>query len=199
MNENIKALIKKIFFPIYISYKKIKDLYWSRHYILLVDKLYFQRLGKRMNWKNPIDLNEKINWLKFHEDPILWANLADKYKVRDYVSSRGLESILLPIYGVWNSVADVINDWDSLPDEFVLKSNNGCGRVLIISKDNGGKASIDREQLREQLKEWLLENDYGIKDGELHYQYIKNCIFAEKLIDKISRSIEGHKIVPSAL
>ena len=149
MNENIKALIKKIFFPIYISYKKIKDLYWSRHYILLVDKLYFQRLGKRMNWKNPIDLNEKINWLKFHEDPILWANLADKYKVRDYVSSRGLESILLPIYGVWNSVADVINDWDSLPDEFVLKSNNGCGRVLIISKDNGGKASIDREQLRE--------------------------------------------------
>ena len=57
------------------------------------------------------------------------AKFADKYKARDYVESLGLGDILVKLYGKWDK-ANMI-DWDSLPNQFVLKVNNGCGDVLI--------------------------------------------------------------------
>ncbi len=47
-----------------------------------------------------MDLNEKINWLAFNTDTSNWTRLADKYLVREYVKSKGLEHILTKLYGI---------------------------------------------------------------------------------------------------
>ena len=53
------------------------------------------------------------------------AIYADKWRVRDYIKSKGLENILLDVYGVWEKGDDI--DFDVLPDKFALKPNNGSG------------------------------------------------------------------------
>lgn len=155
----------------------------------LADKLFYQTFNRHINWDNPQDLNEKINWLKFHADMREWARLADKYAVREYVAERGLADILVPLYGKWDTAQGVLDAWDSLPEEFVLKSNNGCGRLLIVSRENGGKQAVDLKKLRKTLNQWLAEHDYGLQFAELHYQFIPNCIIAEKLLK--DESIKG--------
>ena len=163
------------------------------------EKTFHDWLGYSINWDAPRDLNEKINWLKFHVDPYEWARLADKYEVREYIRERGLEDILIPIYGKWNSREEVLDAWDSLPDEFVLKSNNGCGNLMIVSEKSGGKEAVNKEELRKTLNKWLDEKEFGLLQAELHYQLIENCIFAEKLlkdesVETFSCSMVDYKI-----
>lgn len=145
--------------------------------------------------KHPKDLNEKINYLKFHADMTVWARLADKYAVRGYIKEKGLEDILVPLYGKWDNSAGLLHDWDRLPEKFVLKTNNGCGTVLIV-KD---KASIDLPALKAKLDYWLKKEDIGVGTVELHYTLIKPCIIAEELLEDpsvvtFSRSLIDYKI-----
>ena len=49
------------------------------------------------------------------------------------------------------------------------------------------------------MEKWIGENDYGLLQGELHYQLIENCILAEKLLkneesDCFSDSLIDYKI-----
>ena len=81
--------------------------------------------GKPINLKNPRTFDEKISWLKlntYYKNPLI-SMCADKYAVREYVSSCGLSEILNELYGVYDRVEDI--NWEDLPDKFVLKWNNG--------------------------------------------------------------------------
>lgn len=40
-------------------------------------------MHKDINWNDPTDLNEKINWLKFHSESKRWSDLTDKYKLEN--------------------------------------------------------------------------------------------------------------------
>ena len=77
----------------------------GEHYpVTLVRLRYLARFHRQPDLKNPIDLNEKILYLKLFTDTSEWTRLADNYKVRDYVCSCGLEDILIPLYGTWERV-----------------------------------------------------------------------------------------------
>ena len=164
--------------------------YYSSHPMQRADYLFKKRFGRSINWQDPENLNEKINWLKFHVDPYEWACLADKYKVRKYVERRGLGNLLIPLFGEWQTVDAFLEDWESLPDEFVIKSNNGCGHNIIINRKNGGKKAIDKAALKKELKNWLKEKKYGLHNVELHYQLIDNRIMAEEFL---SDPIDGRE------
>ena len=139
-------------------------------------RIYKKRMGKDLDLTHPQDLNEKINWLKFYGDTSMWPDLADKYKVRDFVKKRGCDSILVSLYAMWEN-ADEIN-FDSLPKSFVLKTNHGNGEVLIV-KD---KTKIDLNDTKALFKHYLSE-DFGKYQGEPHYRKIQRCIVAEELLD----------------
>ena len=172
-----------IFEPILKMRRKAIDNYCLRHPMKAVSRRFYRDFGRKLNWDNPRDLNEKINWLKFHTDLRSWARLADKYAVREYVEERGCGEYLIPLYGKWDNVEEVISAWDSLPNEFVLKNNNGCGDVLPISNINGGKQCVTEEELRARLSKWRDSPMSGmIRRGEFHYLLIKNCFIAEKLL-----------------
>lgn len=147
-------------------------------------------LGKWPNINHPIDLNEKINYLKFHEDIEVWARLADKYAVREYVRDRGLESILVPLYGKYDSPDDLFDDWNKFPSQFVIKSNHGCGTIKIVNN----KVSEDIKELEKVMDGWL-KRKFGIDTIEPHYRLIKPCLIVEKLLEDSSVAIFSQSLV----
>lgn len=161
----LRKLFRFIFYKIWLCSDK-----------RIIDYHFMNILGRKMNWDNPRDLNEKINWLKIYGDTSLWSKLADKYEVRKFIINKKLEDILIPIYGRWSSVDQI--DWNSLPQSFVLKTNHGCGGVYIV-KD---KTKLNVNQISRELSHSLKER-YGFYQGEPHYLKIPPLIIAEQLLE----------------
>lgn len=156
--------------------------------MLLTKILYKKTFGRSLNLRNPKTLNEKIHWLKFYGDTSKWALMSDKYRVREYVKNKGLEHTLVKLYGVWDNANDI--DWDNLPNQFVLKANNGCGDVTIC-KD---KSRIDRQKLITYYNR-LMKEHFGIQTGQLHYKEIKPCIIAEELLDVSKQQTRSSSLI----
>lgn len=145
----------------------------------MVRRCYKKKLGKELNLESPVDLNEKINWLKLYSDTTLWPDLADKYKVRGFVEKKGFGYMLNDLYGVWRSPKEI--DFKSLPSQFVLKTNNGSGDVIIV-KD---KSTIDEAEIRRRLKSYL-ERCFGVLTAEPHYLKISPHIICERYLEQSS-------------
>lgn len=142
---------------------------WVRH-------LYKTELGKRANFSNPRDLNEKIQWLEFYTDTRLWSTLADKYAVREYVTNRIGEQYLTKLLGKWTNAEDI--DFNDLPEKFVIKPNNGSYDVIVVNNKN----EANLEEIRKKLSH-SINNPFGYDNGEPHYLRIKPCIIAEELLE----------------
>lgn len=170
----------------------IKDLFYScltRKQI--INYVYKKTTGKKMNWKHPVDFNEKINWLKLYSDTSLWTLCADKYKVREYIEHKGYKNLLVPLLGKWDSAEEI--DLDKLPNEFVLKTNHGSGDVIVVEN----KSEINFDEVRKVLNK-NLKTPYGKYQGESHYLDIPPCIIAEPLLEQkssASSSIIDYKII----
>lgn len=173
--------------------KNIAGALGRRNPELIVRIRYRLRFHKRINLDNPQNLNEKIQYLSLRTDTTEWSRLSDKFTVRDYVKERGLESILNRLYGVWSSADEI--DFDSLPDEFVVKTTHGSGDCIIV-KDKG---RTDVDALKRIINETLSYN-YGEAEGNLHYSRIKPRVIVEELIhndpisEKYSTSLIDYKI-----
>jgi len=152
--------------------------------ILLAKVLYYKVHKTSMNLDNPKNLDEKINWMKFYSDTSPWSILADKYKVRDFIISKGLSTTLNDIYGIWDNSDDI--QFNLLPSSFVFKTTNGSSGVqVMIVKD---KSSLDMDKTKKILNRWLKYNNPFFL-AEPHYLKIKPQIIAEKLlIDSNNRS-----------
>jgi len=137
---------------------------------------FFYKLHRWPDFEHPKDVNEKINWMKFYGDTSMWPTYADKYGVRKYLEDLGLKDILIPLVGKWDSVDEI--DWDQLPNQFVMKCNNGSGDV-VVCKD---KATLDIEATKKHFRKMLNEK-LSVLSGEPHYAKIKPCIIAEELLD----------------
>ena len=149
---------------------------------------FFYILHRWPNFKSPRDINEKINWLKFYGDTSQWVELADKYAVRSYIKKHGLSDILVHLYGKWDNAEDI--DWDSLPNKFVLKCNNGSGDVVICHD----KEQINRKDTISYLKK-MLNRSFGIVSGEMHYAEMKPCIIAEELLDNTTQPCKSTSLI----
>lgn len=124
-------------------------------------------LGKSVNLSEPETFNEKIQWLKLYvypKDPLVIQG-SDKFAVRSYVQQKGLERLLVPMIGVWQSVDEI--DWDSLPEQFVLKCNHGCAYNILCEDKN----KLERKAVERKLQTWMKE-DFGVFNIELHYSNI---------------------------
>lgn len=124
---------------------------------------------------HPRTINEKVLYLLFNTDTSEWTRLADKLEVRKFVESRGLAHTLPRIYAVGSSSADI--DWDSLPDQFVVKTNHGCGTVHLVRD----KASEDLNALRRTVDRWLA-TPFGYATAEPHYTRIPPRVYVEELL-----------------
>ena len=100
-------------------------------------QLRFLQAKKRFaNLKNPQTFTEKLSWLKLYRyaDDSLVKQCADKYSVREYVTSKGLQDMLVPLIASYKSPEEI--DFDVLPDSFVLKWNFSCGYNIICKNSS---------------------------------------------------------------
>lgn len=142
--------------------------------------VYFMKFKKRINLKNPQTLDEKIQYLKFHDyyqNPLV-TQCADKYAVREYVKQCGCEEILNELYYAWDSVDEI--NWDMLPNQFVIKWNFGCGENLICFD----KSKLDIADAKKKLNDWYKEHDtFYLTYAEMQYKGIPPKLICEKLIE----------------
>lgn len=173
----IKKKVKKL----YNDYFTVNGTYTS----LLPDKIYLKklykkRMGKKLNLTNPKTFNEKLNWIKLYDRRPEYTMMADKYAVREYVKDKIGEEYLIPLIGVWNNVDEI--DFESLPNQFVLKCNHDNG--VIICKD---KITFDIEKAKKELQ-YHFNRNYFKKLREWPYKKIKKKIICEQYMEDDSQS-----------
>ena len=143
---------------------------------ILVNRIsFYKNTGRRLNLKNPKTWSEKLFWLNAYWQPEVKSICADKYRVRDFVTSKGYVDILLPLHGVWGKPDDI--DFDALPNRFVLKCNHGCACNIIVED----KTKLDIAQAKKNLEMWL-KKDYSLSYNEQHYARIKPLIICEAFL-----------------
>lgn len=95
---------------------------------------YRIKMGFWPDFRHPQRYTEKIQLYKMlYRNPVL-CKCVDKYEVREYVKSKGLESILNTCYGCYDRADEI--DFQSLPSNFVAKTTGGGGgkNILIVRK-----------------------------------------------------------------
>lgn len=156
----------------------------GEHYPKILVKLrYFERFHKPLHLKNPKTLNEKILFLSLRTDTTLWTTCADKYAVREYVKSCGLEDTLVKLYGVWEKIENI--DFSQLPQEYIIKTTHGSGDVTLV-KDNStfDKATVIPYYTKE------LNKRYGAIEGGAHYMKIVPRLIIEELLHNDTESLK---------
>ena len=175
--------------------KRILAAIAVKHPVTTVRLRYLLRFGKFPNLKSPQNLNEKILHQKLFSDTSIWSILADKERVREYVKDCGLEEALIPLYGVWEKSEDI--QFDQLPEEFMLKSNNGDGKGTFLAIREKSKLSQEEiANIRKTVDGWLSVKNIGALSAEPHYRHIPPKVIAEKLLpfDKENGSIIDYKL-----
>jgi len=166
---NISSKIKNSLSYRYWNFIKFHyPFFWGKH-------LYKIQLNKKVDFNNPRDLNDKIQWLEFYTDTSLWTNLADKYAVRNFVKARIGEEFLIPLIGCWEVVKNI--NFQMFPNQFVIKPNNGSYDCIVVKE----KSKIDFTQIKARLIK-SLNNKFGYDTAEPHYHNISPRIIAEKLL-----------------
>ena len=109
---------------------------------------YRIKLGRSLDLKNPVRFTEKIQWYKINYRNPVMHRCVDKYQVRDYVKSKGMEETLVPIYAHYHTIDQV--EWDKLPEQFVVKTQNGGGGLnVVVCRD---KSKLDFSEIKQKLK-----------------------------------------------
>lgn len=154
---------------------------------------YMTVFGQWPSLRHPQDVNQllmnlNIETLTDEKQKSLRIQCADKWRVRDYVKSKGLEDILIPLYGAYDSFDEI--DFDQLPNRFVVKTNYACGQNLIC-KD---KSKLDIPSWSKQFAEWMALKNFGLASAEWHYSHIMHKIIIEKYLESLaSDSMEDYK------
>lgn len=140
-----------------------------------IRKMFYRRVDYPLNLDNPKTYNEKLQWLKLYWHHPMLPTLVDKYSVKDYVIKEIGEQFVIPTLGVWDNVNDI--DWESLPDQFVLKCTHDSGGIIICQD----KSKIDKKAVQRKLKKCLSRNFY-YSCFEWPYKDVKPRIIAEPFV-----------------
>ena len=143
-------------------------------------KIFYGNFGRELSLDNPRDINEKIQYLKFNQyyKNQIVTDCIDKYRIRQYLTKKGLESICPELYGVYKRPNQI--DWDRLPDSFVVKCNHGCGYNIICPN----KKQLDVKDAEKKLKKWLKAQQWK-EYSEVQYKYIKRNIIIEQYLGDV--------------
>lgn len=162
--------------------RKVKDLGWwglyttAKYATCISPKLntrilYHVTFGKKWDENNPVTINDKVLWLKYHT---YWKNdtvkkCADKFLVRQWLLDNGFGEYLNNLICCYESPEEIC--LKDLPNQFAMKLNVGC-RCNLVCKD---KNELDEGQVIETARKWF-KQDYYKRFAEMQYKDVKPCI-----------------------
>jgi hypothetical protein len=178
--------IKSIFRKLSLKNKLLSQIYSyaNRYKVKILSILsdeqyaklkYKENTGRKLNIKAPNTFNEKLWWLKINNRDPLLTRCSDKFEVRNYIKDKGLEHILVPIYGVYKNAADV--NFEKIINKAFIKTNHGSGKNMIWDRDK----PFDRSMFIKKFNKYLTEN-YYLQSREWNYKNIPPLIIVEKLL-----------------
>ncbi len=181
----IKKITKNTFLKkIYLCVEKFLSIIPDSIYLKF---LYRIRMGKKLNLKNPVTFNEKLNWLKINNRKSVFTDMVDKFAVKSIVASELGKEYIVPTLGVWDRFEDI--DFDELPKRFVLKCTHDSGSVFVCRN----KDKLDKNKLKKKFNAALKRNFYW-KGREWPYKNVRPRIFAEEYIeDKNNPNLSVYK------
>jgi len=151
---------------------------------IMIKLQYRIKLGRKLNLKSPSRFTEKLQWYKLYfRDPQM-TQCADKYRVRDYVKSKGLGQILNKLYAVHNDIEEI--NLDSLPEKFVMKTTNGSGTNYLCED----KSSLSLDLIKQNLKDWMNRNFYA-SGREWCYKDITPRVIVEEYLESNDTKFKG--------
>lgn len=196
LGKGIKFLTDRDYRFNYLSAKGKFNTMPDREYL---EKTFETVMGYPLNLDNPQTFNEKIQWLKLYDRKPEYTMMVDKYKVRDYIAEQLGEEYLIPLLGVWDDPDEI--DFETLPNQFVLKCNHNSGLGMCICKD---KSKIDVKKVKRELRKGL-EQDYYLTGREWPYKDVPRKIICEKyMADHSQEELKDYKVhnfngVPKAI
>lgn len=148
---------------------------------ILDDKIYlhllfYVKVGYKLNLNNPQTFNEKLQWLKLYYRKDVFATMVDKYEVKRLVKELIGKDYIIPTYGIWDTFEEI--DFDTLPNQFVLKTTHDQGGV-VLCKD---KRTFDINNSKKKIKAHQERNPF-LYSREWPYKNVKPRILAEKYME----------------
>jgi hypothetical protein len=175
-NKSVKYFLKAyIHLPLLKFKERILGTIYRHDPERRANALFKKEYGRCINWENPTEFIEKIRVLQFRSDITLWPRLADKIEARSYIEQIGLGHLLTKIYGTWNNVNEI--DFNIIPNQFVIKLNNGSGDAIIVTDKHRCNLQSIRRKLANEMR-----HVYGGYRAETQYFNIKPQILAEELL-----------------
>ncbi len=173
----VEVLQKGIFRKIYLIAERCASIIPDSIYLRIIYRI---RMGKKLNLKNPVTFNEKLQWLKIHNRKSVYTDMVDKYAVKNIVADKIGKEYVIPTLGVWDRFEDI--NFDELPEKFVLKCTHDSGSVLIC-KD---KSKINYKKEKKKFKSALKRNYYW-SGREWPYKNVHRRIIAEPYLDFLGK------------
>ncbi len=140
--------------------------------------MFYARMGKKLDLKNPKTFNEKLQWLKLHDRKPIYTQMVDKFEAKNYVAERIGAKYIIPTLGVWNKFEDI--DFESLPNQFVLKCTHDSGGLVICHN----KADLNIKEAKNKIN-GSLKNSYYLHGREWPYKNVRPKIIAEQYLEDI--------------
>ncbi len=149
---------------------------------MYLELLYFFKLGKKLNLKDPKTFTAKLQWLKLYNRHPEYTKMVDKYEVKNYVSEILGKDYIIPTLGDIN--------FDELPSKFVLKTTHGGGSVgVVICKD---KALLNMDNAKKNIEESFKLDIYKMF-REWPYKNVPKRIIAEQYMQDDSGELRDYK------
>ncbi len=152
-----------------------------------LEHIYKVKFNRPLNLENPRTFNEKMQWLKLYDRRPEYTVMVDKYAAKQYVADKIGPEHIIPTLGVWERAEDI--DFDSLPDQFVMKGTHDSHHLIICTD----KSKLDIADARRKMKE-TLENDYYLATREWPYKHVPRKIIAEVYMDEGDGQLADYKI-----
>lgn len=141
------------------------------------EKYYFENTGRILDLDCPKTYDDKLWYLKLHVRDSLLTQCTDKYEVREYVKSCGLEHILNELYGVYDSFKQI--DFDNLPSPCILKCNHTSGVNVIYDSDK----YFDYKYYKHEFNYFMKRNSFW-GSREWNYKDIIPKIICERVLEQ---------------
>lgn len=149
---------------------------------IIPDKLFLKlrfklKTGKRLDLDDPKTFNEKLQWLKLYDRQPEYSKMVDKVEAKKYVAGIIGDEHLIPTLAVYDNVEDI--DFESLPNQFVLKCTHDSGGIVICHDKNILEINKAIKKLAKSIR-----TNFFFQNREWPYKNIKPRIIAEQYMSE---------------
>lgn len=141
-----------------------------------IRRRFRRTVGRPLDEQRPTSTPEKVQYRKLYGNHALYAFLADKHAVREFVRERVGDRYLVPLHGVYDHLTPAI--LAAQPDRFIIKATHGCKWHQIVRD----KSQLDVAATVRRFNGYM-RRVYGRTSGQYHYRLIRPRIVIEELLD----------------